>query len=134
MSIFSVNQSAARTKQTHRPEVVTRDEVVDSMRAQMYGVPAAAQANLIPGINTLLTLTAATDAMVKSDDSDDDGGDSIDVARMNVAKWLRKHAKKFEKREKPLQGMGKFIGIGAGAVVGKDGQVEGLGGLVQVEE
>ena len=30
--------------------------------------------------------------------------------------------------------MGKFIGIGAGAVVGKDGQVEGLGGLVQVEE
>jgi len=30
--------------------------------------------------------------------------------------------------------MGKFIGIGAGAVIGKDGQVEGLGGLVQVEE
>jgi len=30
--------------------------------------------------------------------------------------------------------MGKFIGIGEGAVVGKDGQVEGLGGLVQVEE
>jgi len=30
--------------------------------------------------------------------------------------------------------MGKFIGIRAGAVVGKDGQVEGLGGLVQVEE
>jgi len=32
--------------------------------------------------------------------------------------------------------MGKFIGIGAGAVVGKleDVQVEGLGGLVQVEE
>jgi len=29
--------------------------------------------------------------------------------------------------------MGKFIGIPAGAVVGKDGQVEGLGGLVQVE-
>ena len=26
------------------------------------------------------------------------------------------------------------FGIGAGAVVGKDGQVEGLGGLVQVEE
>ena len=30
--------------------------------------------------------------------------------------------------------MGKFIGIGAGAVVEKDGQVEGLGGLVKVEE
>jgi len=30
--------------------------------------------------------------------------------------------------------MGKFIGIGAGAVVEKDGQVKGLGGLVQVEE
>ena len=30
--------------------------------------------------------------------------------------------------------MGKFIGIGAAAVVGKDGQVEGLGSLVQVEE
>jgi len=30
--------------------------------------------------------------------------------------------------------MGKFIGIRAEAVVGKDGQVEGLGGLVQVEE
>jgi len=30
--------------------------------------------------------------------------------------------------------MGKFIGIGAGAVVEKNGQVEGLGGLVQVEE
>jgi len=32
--------------------------------------------------------------------------------------------------------MGKFIGIGAGAgaVVKIDGQVEGLGGLVQVEE
>jgi len=30
--------------------------------------------------------------------------------------------------------MGKFIGIGAGAVVEKDGQIEGLGGLVQVEE
>jgi len=30
--------------------------------------------------------------------------------------------------------MGKFIRIGAGAVVEKDGQVEGLGGLVQVEE
>jgi len=30
--------------------------------------------------------------------------------------------------------VGKFIGIGAGAVVDKDGQVEGLGGLVQVEE
>ena len=30
--------------------------------------------------------------------------------------------------------MGKFIGIGAGTVVGKDGQVKGLGGLVQVEE
>jgi len=30
--------------------------------------------------------------------------------------------------------MGKFIGIGAGAMIGKDGQVEGLGGLVQVEE
>jgi len=29
--------------------------------------------------------------------------------------------------------MGKFIGIGAGVVVEKDGQVEGLGGLVQVE-
>jgi len=29
--------------------------------------------------------------------------------------------------------MGKFVGIGAGAVVEKDGQVEGLGGLVQVE-
>jgi len=35
---------------------------------------------------------------------------------------------------KPGCSMGKFIGIGAGAVVGKDGQVEGLGGLVQVEE
>jgi len=30
--------------------------------------------------------------------------------------------------------MGKFIRIGAGAVVEKDGQVEGLGGLMQVEE
>jgi len=30
--------------------------------------------------------------------------------------------------------MVKFIGIGAGAVVETDGQVEGLGGLVQVEE
>jgi len=30
--------------------------------------------------------------------------------------------------------MGKFIGIGAGAVVEKDEQVEGLGSLVQVEE
>jgi len=30
--------------------------------------------------------------------------------------------------------MGKFIGIRAGAVVEKDGQVEGLSGLVQVEE
>jgi len=33
--------------------------------------------------------------------------------------------------------MGKFLrinGAGAGAVVEKDGQVEGLGGLVQVEE
>jgi len=30
--------------------------------------------------------------------------------------------------------MGKFIGIRAGAVVEKDGQVEGLGGLMQVEE
>ena len=29
---------------------------------------------------------------------------------------------------------GKFIGIGAGAVAEKDGQVEGLGGLVQFEE
>jgi len=29
--------------------------------------------------------------------------------------------------------MGKLIGIAAGAVVEKDGQVEGLGGLVQVE-
>jgi len=29
--------------------------------------------------------------------------------------------------------MGKFIGIGAEAVVEKDRQVEGLGGLVQVE-
>ena len=30
--------------------------------------------------------------------------------------------------------MGKCIGIEAGAVVRKDGQVKGLGGLVQVEE
>ena len=30
--------------------------------------------------------------------------------------------------------MGNFIGIRAGAVVEKDGQVEGLGGLVQVEK
>jgi hypothetical protein len=30
--------------------------------------------------------------------------------------------------------MGKFIGIRTGAVVEQDGQVEGLGGLVQVEE
>jgi len=30
--------------------------------------------------------------------------------------------------------MGKFIGIGAGAVVEKDGQVNGFGGLVLVEE
>jgi len=30
--------------------------------------------------------------------------------------------------------MGMFIGIRTGAVVEKDGQVEGLGGLVQVEE
>jgi len=30
--------------------------------------------------------------------------------------------------------MGKFIRIGAGALVQKDGQNEGLGGLVQVEE
>jgi len=30
--------------------------------------------------------------------------------------------------------MGKVIGIGAGAVVGKDGQVKGLGVLVHVEE
>jgi len=30
--------------------------------------------------------------------------------------------------------MGKFIGIRTGAVVEKDEQVEGLGGLVQVEE
>jgi len=29
--------------------------------------------------------------------------------------------------------MGKFIGIGARAVVEKDGQVEGVGGLVQVD-
>jgi len=29
--------------------------------------------------------------------------------------------------------MGKFVDIGAGAVVENDGQVEGLGGLVQVE-
>ena len=30
--------------------------------------------------------------------------------------------------------MDKFIGIGAGALVEKDGQVEGLGGLAQVKE
>jgi len=32
--------------------------------------------------------------------------------------------------------MGKFIGMraGAGAVLKNDGQVEGLGGLVQIEE
>jgi len=30
--------------------------------------------------------------------------------------------------------MRRFIGIEAGAVVEKDAQVEGLGGLVQVEE
>jgi len=30
--------------------------------------------------------------------------------------------------------MRKFIGIGAGALVGKDGQVEGLGDLVQAEK
>ena len=30
--------------------------------------------------------------------------------------------------------MGKFIGIRAGAVVGNDGQVDGLGGLVQVKK
>jgi len=30
--------------------------------------------------------------------------------------------------------MGKFIRIGAGAAVGKDGQFEELNGLVQVEE
>jgi len=30
--------------------------------------------------------------------------------------------------------MGKFIGIRTGAVVEKDRQVEGLGGLVQVEQ
>jgi len=30
--------------------------------------------------------------------------------------------------------MGKFIGIGAGAVVEEDAQVQGLGGLVQVKE
>jgi len=30
--------------------------------------------------------------------------------------------------------MGKFIRIEAGALVEKDGQVEGLGGLVQIEE
>jgi len=30
--------------------------------------------------------------------------------------------------------MGKFIGIGAGAVVEKVGQVKGLAGLVQVAE
>jgi len=30
--------------------------------------------------------------------------------------------------------MGKLIRIGTGAVVEKDGQVEGLGGSVQVEE
>jgi len=30
--------------------------------------------------------------------------------------------------------MGKFIGIQAGAVLKKNGQVEGLGGLAQVEK
>jgi len=30
--------------------------------------------------------------------------------------------------------IGKFFGIGVGALVKKDGQVKGLGGLVQVEE
>jgi len=30
--------------------------------------------------------------------------------------------------------MEKLIGIGAGAVVEKDGQVEGLGGLMQLKE
>jgi len=36
--------------------------------------------------------------------------------------------------DEPTGSMGKFIGIGAGAVVEKDGQVEGLSGLVQVEK
>jgi len=30
--------------------------------------------------------------------------------------------------------VGKFVGIGTGAVGEKDGQMEGVGGFVQVEE
>jgi len=42
--------------------------------------------------------------------------------------------KSWEDDDRPAVVVGTFIGIRAGAVVEKDGQVEGLGDLVQVGE
>jgi len=106
MSLFSVNESAARTKQTARAELLTRDDLVNTMRAEMFGGgeqaagSAAAGAKLDANINDLLSLTGVTDVIMGSDNSDGDDEDSGSALIANIAKLMVKNAEKSHKKQK----------------------------------
>ena len=106
MSLFSVNESAARTKQTARSVPLTRDDLVNTIRAELYGGgeqaggSAAAGAKLDANINDLLSLTGVTDVIMESDNSDGDDQDSGSALIANIAKLMVKNAEKSHKKQK----------------------------------
>jgi len=109
MSLFCVNESAARTKQTARSELVTMNDVVNRMRQQIYSSveqaagSAAAGANLDSSINALLSLHAYADVIMESDKSDSE--DSTTLLRENIAKLLARDTEKSDKKNLHEEGL-----------------------------
>jgi len=95
MSLFCVNQSAARTKKSAKSIPVTRDDVVHRMRGGVQR--AAGGPDLDANINALLSLRSDGDVVMVSDDSDDDDDKNIILLRENIVKSV---ARNFDKEGK----------------------------------
>ena len=89
MSLFSVNQSEARTKQTDRQQLVSVPNIFNHLP-----VSSDSDAN----VRALLMLSASHDVDMDSEDSESDQEDDPDILRLQVKKLLIKHDEKTEKK------------------------------------
>ena len=94
-----------RTKQTARSVPVSRNDLVETMRAEMHGDPAptagsaAADAIMGSSIDALLSLQPQVDTMQESDLSDTDDEDTTAALCARVLKLLIKDSEKKSKKD-----------------------------------
>ena len=89
MSLFSVNQSEARTKQTDRQQLVSTQNIFNHL-------PGSSDPD--PNVRALLMLSASHDVDMESDDSESDQEEDPAILRLQIKKLLIKHDEKTEKR------------------------------------